>query len=77
MNEKAVKGHKAGVHVHACVCSCSLEVFCQFPENVQSPKADHVLLSLTTHSVVDKTLKHMQTNYGGLLSELPEESIKH
>lgn len=64
LNEKAVKGHKAGVHVRACVCSCSLEVFCQFAENVQSSKADHVLLSFTAHSVVDKTLEHMQTNYG-------------
>lgn len=58
LNEKAVKGHKAGVHVRACVCSGSPEVFCQFPENVQSLKADHVLLSFTAHSVVDKTLKH-------------------
>lgn len=64
MNEEAVKGQKAGVHVRACVCSCTLMVSCQFPENVQSPKADHVLLSFTAHSVADKTLQHLQTNYG-------------
>lgn len=58
MNETAVKGHLAGVHVWACVCSCSLEVFCQFPENVKGPGAERVLLSLTTRSVGDKTHAH-------------------
>lgn len=64
MNETAVKGHKAGVHACACVCSCSLEVFCQFPENMKSPGAARVLLSFTTHSVGDKTHGCTQTNYG-------------
>lgn len=40
------------------VCSRSLEVFCQFPENMKRPGAERVLLSLTTRAVGDKTHAH-------------------
>lgn len=56
MNETVVKGHEAG---GSCACVCVFLQSCQFPENAQSSKADRVLLSFTTLSVVDKTLKHM------------------
>lgn len=77
MNEKAVKGHKAGVHVCVFLQSwgfLSVSWERAVPQSWSHPSVFHGTLSRRQN-----TLTHADQLWckNGLLSEPPEESIKH